>query len=133
MASVRALSTSISVSLTLVFSFEIEHADNFARARGGRRPGGYPGRDPPSQKPHYPPGCPHPTPTETDEEEHHDWSDEQEPSAGYIHIYRTIRRLDRLLYIDGLSTGKTNLGTLDSQDILLLNATGGSRGMFGEY
>ncbi|KAG9204678.1 hypothetical protein G6514_000462 [Epicoccum nigrum] len=42
---------------------------------------------------------------------------------GYLHTYSTRHALN-LLYIDGLSAGKTSNGTLDSQDQLLLNLTG---------
>jgi hypothetical protein len=41
---------------------------------------------------------------------------------GYLHVYQTNRPLE-LLYIDGMSAGKSPLGTLDTQDILLLNTT----------
>ncbi|KAH8885550.1 hypothetical protein GQ53DRAFT_751238 [Thozetella sp. PMI_491] len=37
---------------------------------------------------------------------------------GYLHIYRTTEPL-HLLYIDGMGAGKTDLGTLDTQDLLL--------------
>ncbi|KAM0270352.1 hypothetical protein ACHAPA_003536 [Fusarium lateritium] len=37
---------------------------------------------------------------------------------GYLHTYQTSRELNVLL-IDGMSAGKTNMGTLDSQDFLL--------------
>jgi hypothetical protein len=43
-------------------------------------------------------------------------------NSGYLHTYAVSNGL-RLLYIDGLSAGKTNNGTLDTQDILLLNFT----------
>jgi len=39
---------------------------------------------------------------------------------GYLHTYSPKHDL-RLLYIDGLSAGKTSNGTLDSQDMVLLN------------
>ncbi|KAL2439211.1 hypothetical protein ABEF95_004933 [Exophiala dermatitidis] len=42
-------------------------------------------------------------------------------APGYLHTYKTKTVLP-LLYIDGMSAGKTDKGTLDSQDILLLNA-----------
>ncbi|RDW62184.1 hypothetical protein BP6252_11617 [Coleophoma cylindrospora] len=42
---------------------------------------------------------------------------------GWLHIFRTNRALDRLLYIDGMSAAKSPFGTLDSQDALLLNTT----------
>lgn len=46
---------------------------------------------------------------------------EDRPSdAGYLHTYATRKDL-RLLYIDGMSAGKTSKGTLDSQDRILLN------------
>ena len=38
--------------------------------------------------------------------------------SGYLHTYRTKHPLS-LLYIDGLSAGKTNMGTLDSTDYVL--------------
>ncbi len=37
-----------------------------------------------------------------------------------------------MLYIDGTSAGKCDLGTLDSQDVLLLNAASESKGAFWE-
>jgi hypothetical protein len=41
---------------------------------------------------------------------------------GWLHTYITKETLP-LLYIDGSSAGKSPIGTLDTQDILLLNAT----------
>ena len=41
--------------------------------------------------------------------------------VGYLHVYQTNRPLDRLLYIDGMGAAKAKLGTLDTQDLLLLN------------
>jgi hypothetical protein len=50
---------------------------------------------------------------------------------GFLHTYVPKHDL-KLLYIDGMSAGKTSNGTLDTQDILLLNMT--SHGpMGGEY
>ncbi|KAJ5162136.1 hypothetical protein N7492_007528 [Penicillium capsulatum] len=46
--------------------------------------------------------------------------DQDEQGAGYLHTYAATRNL-RLLYLDGMSAGKTNKGTLDSQDVLLFN------------
>lgn len=43
-------------------------------------------------------------------------------TTGYLHTYTAKHKL-RLLYVDGLSAGKTTNGTLDTQDILLLNQT----------
>lgn len=42
--------------------------------------------------------------------------------SGFLHTYVTRRDL-HLLYIDGMSGGKTLNGTLDSQDLILLNVT----------
>jgi hypothetical protein len=51
--------------------------------------------------------------------------------TGFLHTYVPKHNL-RLLYIDGMSAGKTSNGTLDTQDMLLLNFT--SHGpMGGEY
>lgn len=43
-------------------------------------------------------------------------------SVGYLHTY-TPRHDLHILYIDGISAGKTGNGTLDSQDMLILNFT----------
>ncbi|KIX06756.1 uncharacterized protein Z518_04732 [Rhinocladiella mackenziei CBS 650.93] len=51
--------------------------------------------------------------------------------AGWLHTYRT-KTLTPLLYIDGMSAGKCEKGTLDTQDVLLLNARNESQGMFWE-
>ncbi|KAH0834369.1 hypothetical protein FOPE_03621 [Fonsecaea pedrosoi] len=51
---------------------------------------------------------------------------------GWLHTYKT-KDILHLLYIDGTSAGKCDKGTLDSQDILLLNSTQDRHGgMFGE-
>ncbi|KAJ9606076.1 hypothetical protein H2200_009037 [Cladophialophora chaetospira] len=50
---------------------------------------------------------------------------------GWLHTYRT-KEATPLLYIDGMSAGKCNKGTLDSQDVLLLNASSESKGKFWE-
>ncbi|RDW82445.1 hypothetical protein BP6252_03557 [Coleophoma cylindrospora] len=101
-------------------AFEVEHAENFARGRGGggpggRRPPGGPGGERPNGRldSKGPPGF---------------------GEAGYLHVYRTNRRLDKILYIDGMSAGKTDMGTLDTQDILLLenNSTYEGAPMGGE-
>ncbi|CAE7210189.1 hypothetical protein PTNB73_09195 [Pyrenophora teres f. teres] len=47
---------------------------------------------------------------------------DEEAKYGYLHTYSPKRPL-HLLYIDGLSAGKTSNGTLDTQDMLLLNLT----------
>jgi hypothetical protein len=50
---------------------------------------------------------------------------------GWLHTYRT-KEATPLLYIDGMSAGKCDKGTLDSQDVLLLNASSESKGVFWE-
>lgn len=47
----------------------------------------------------------------------------------YLHRYRSLRDLN-LLYIDGMSAGKTYKGTLDSQDYILLSNTLNNSGPF---
>jgi len=54
------------------------------------------------------------------------------PAAGWLHTYRTNKDL-HFLYVDGTSAGKTDKGTLDSQDYLLLNSSSTEgRGVFWE-
>lgn len=104
-------------------AFEIEHAEAFAYGR--RRPGNgsdgeHPGHrnlalsiqlqeedEPPRSPPNFIPG--------------------------YLHVYQAVRPLN-VLYIDGTSAGKTNMGTVDTQDILLTNMTNHSdRGPGGDF
>ncbi|KAF2018322.1 hypothetical protein BU24DRAFT_461272 [Aaosphaeria arxii CBS 175.79] len=63
-----------------------------------------------------------------------DEDDEDPPRHGYLHTYAPPRPLN-LLYIDGMSAGKTPNGTLDTQDLLLLNWTsaGAGENMWREY
>lgn len=71
-----------------------------------------------------PPRGPHPGPPRGGP------SDAQKPltgkadEGGYLHTYAAARDL-RLLYLDGMSAGKTQNGTLDLQDRILLNDTVG--------
>lgn len=51
-----------------------------------------------------------------------DGAEPEVDNTGWLHTYAAKRHL-RLLYIDGMSAGKSALGTLDTQDILLLNMT----------
>jgi hypothetical protein len=101
-------------------AFEIEHAEVFARSRGPLRKS---------------PGEEQFTPAQEYKNHTNELRDEKfleeifsnsnhEDVEGYLQVYQTTRRLSRLLYIDGVSAGKTNLGTLDSQDIILRNFTG---------
>ncbi|KAL3426987.1 hypothetical protein PVAG01_00496 [Phlyctema vagabunda] len=97
-------------------AFEIEHAEAFARSRGPRRP---PGKDGTHQPPHLlgddhggPPRGPPRGPG---------------GQPGYLHVYQATKPMKRLLYLDGMSAGKSDLGTLDTQDLVLLdNFTGGA-------
>lgn len=123
-------------------AYEIEHAEGFAR---GRRPP--PGRGPPGGGP-PPPGDGHGPSAHDDDEirsrkpktpsrfdlvlmkeegkSQHAMADEpssdaiedNEGQGGWLHTYRTTRPL-RYLYVDGMSGGKTTMGTLDTQDYLL--------------
>lgn len=54
-----------------------------------------------------------------------DDGNDDDNQAGYLHTYVAAKDL-RLVYIDGMSAGKTNMGTLDSQDRILFrdNITG---------
>jgi hypothetical protein len=52
--------------------------------------------------------------------------DDLDIMEGYLHIYRTTRPLTNLLYIDGMSAGKTSMGTLDTQDLVLRNSSDGN-------
>ena len=113
-------------------AFEIEHAENFAGSRprppgdGHGPPGGprRPGPPPPFDNgPHadgrdriqmFPGQIPLGATT--------DDPDETPNIRGYLHTYHASRDL-KLLYIDGMSAGKTNKGTLDTQDLLLRGLT----------
>ncbi|KAJ4348379.1 uncharacterized protein N0V89_009753 [Didymosphaeria variabile] len=82
---------------------------------------------PPPPPPHHGEQSTAPPPVHDDERQRLLTDDEppQNPPSrgkGYLHTYIPTRPL-RLLYVDGLSAGKTSNGTLDSQDILLLNMT----------
>lgn len=44
------------------------------------------------------------------------------PETGWVHTYATVRDL-RLLYVDGMSAGKSQIGTLDTQERVILNNT----------
>lgn len=78
-------------------AFEPEHAMVFARPRGHLGPHG-------SNK------------------EQVLLSADSSSSAGWFQTYQTAKDL-RLVYVDGMSGGKSDLGTLDSQDRILFNDT----------
>jgi hypothetical protein len=61
-----------------------------------------------------------------------DGDGDDEDRFGYLHTYQTAKAL-RLLYIDGLSAGKTDMGTLDSQDRILFRDKIAGGEMGGEW
>ncbi|KAL2000870.1 hypothetical protein VTN02DRAFT_2532 [Thermoascus thermophilus] len=87
-------------------AFEPEQGLGFAKliSRGEK-----PGQEPPRSR-------------QRDQRVLHDNADRKK---GYLHTYSAAKDL-RLLYIDGFSAGKTDLGTLDSQDRILLKDQIGS-------
>lgn len=90
-------------------AFEIEHAENFAHSvhwrPGAPRPG--------------PPGDGQKPPAQQEPLNKKNSNDEEEPNyRGYLQTYQATRDLN-LLYLDGTSAGKTDMGTLDSQDLIL--------------
>lgn len=123
-------------------AFEIEHAENFARDIRpvvdveGKGPAAAPG--PSAQQP-LRAAAPPPR------ERRHVWLRAQQEMAldggrpkwpalrpGYLHTYRAVRPL-RLLYIDGMAAAKTEMGTLDTQDLVLRgNQTGAQPPWKGE-
>jgi hypothetical protein len=111
-------------------AFEPEHAQQFAHWRFRRPPGGGPGdeRGPPSphmrgeQRPMGYVGA-------EDDEKPPPWVPPEEGGSGFLHTYLAKKDL-QLLYIDGMSAGKTDNGTLDSQDYILLNDTTKHPGMW---
>ncbi|KPM34817.1 hypothetical protein AK830_g11755 [Neonectria ditissima] len=129
-------------------AFEIEHAEGFAHShkKGARRPPGAPGDRRPDE-PSHPPLDGHSNsqdPLSRGEESRQelrrrdghspdDHGDEDKNVRGYLHTYQAKRDLN-LLYIDGMSAGKTSMGTLDSQDLLLReNTTNHDRPGFDEF
>ncbi|KAJ5930399.1 hypothetical protein N7466_005892 [Penicillium verhagenii] len=106
-------SLSVPVNGTEWLAFEPEHALVFARPHRGPPPGRHDGDE---KKPDGPPSH--------DELrrrlERRGNEDQEEEANGYLHTYAAAKDL-RLLYIDGMSAGKTDKGTLDSQDVLLFN------------
>lgn len=126
-------------------AYEIEHAEGFARGRRGPPGRGPPGGGPPppgdghgpppDNDEELPPGKPMTKSRfdlvlmkEEGKEQHAmvddpsprspEAIDDMEGQGGWLHTYRTTRPL-RYLYVDGMSGGKTTMGTLDTQDYLL--------------
>ncbi|KAE8356597.1 hypothetical protein BDV28DRAFT_95323 [Aspergillus coremiiformis] len=95
-------------------AFEPEHAMVFARSRHGPPP---PAGKGPQKRSQFP--------LQLQDKE----SGQDQNQTGWLHTYTTAKEL-RLLYIDGMSAAKTENGTLDSQDrILLRDALKGKFGM----
>ena len=105
-------------------AFEIEHAENFARSGKRRRRPGPPGPPPKDDDGGFD------TEKQTvmsslRERNLHggdgDDDDDDEPAKyvrGYLHTYQAPEDLN-LILIDGMSAGKVDMGTLDSQDYVL--------------
>ncbi|KZL71114.1 hypothetical protein CT0861_03860 [Colletotrichum tofieldiae] len=79
-------------------AFEMEHAENFASSTKDARKGPSKGPQPPQ-----PPG-------QENRQKALGHQSGSNPNRGYLHTYRTNRDL-RLLYIDGMSGGNTDMGT----------------------
>ncbi|KAM0353006.1 hypothetical protein ACHAPU_001891 [Fusarium lateritium] len=116
-------------------AFDIEHAENFARSFRMR-----PGRGRPPQVKMEKPGMEDVLPGSQEareelrrrsedsaiyyasdrEDELGELTDPNDPVnfRGYLHTYQTNREFNVLL-VDGMSAGKTSMGTLDSQDLVL--------------
>ncbi|OJJ82529.1 uncharacterized protein ASPGLDRAFT_49335 [Aspergillus glaucus CBS 516.65] len=99
-------------------AFEPEHAMLFARMPPMGSQPGVPGRGPhkgppPGHGGPRGPGGQKPLSLEPPE-------DEEPKKSGWLQTYVPVRDL-RLLYIDGMSAGKTSNGTLDSQNRILVN------------
>jgi hypothetical protein len=112
-------------------AFEIEHAEMFSHSRRDRPPGYRPGEPGRPGRPGEPGGGRPPPPMELDwvetlDEMYSMGDDDLDIMEGYLHIYRTTRPLTNLLYIDGMSAGKTSMGTLDTQDLVLRNSSDGN-------
>ncbi|KAK3690341.1 hypothetical protein B0T22DRAFT_463408 [Podospora appendiculata] len=99
-------------------AFDLEHAEGFARTWNRPPPGPPPGEDNiMAQFREHDAQIRLRTPSLQDEPTTP--KNESNPVFyGYLHIYKTTQPL-RLLYIDGMSAGKTLMGTLDTQDLLL--------------
>ncbi|CAH0020538.1 unnamed protein product [Clonostachys rhizophaga] len=105
-------------------AYEIEHAEQFAMSRGPP-----PGKDKARAERRNPFFNLNPVDTETQQhilntgdKEPQMPDDDEKKKGGWLHVYKTTRALP-FLYIDGMSGGKTEMGTLDSQDYLLRNKT----------
>ena len=114
-------------------AFEPEHALVFANPRG---PGGSP---PPKPDPKDQQSLKDNSESSNHRDElrrrhpHDNDDDDDRPpphfgAPGYLHTYAAAKDL-RLVYVDGEAAAKTDRGTLDSQDVVLLNITVG--GSFG--
>lgn len=90
-------------------AYEIEHAEGFARGHKTQR---------------RPPGDRKPAPSQMFGDSlnrQNVMGSKMQPAhseGGWLHVYRTTRPL-QFLYVDGMSGGKTTMGTLDTQDYLL--------------
>jgi hypothetical protein len=113
-------------------AFDIEHAENFGRSfrykpgRGHHPPVSLSDKNKPEQDDDLPPeeGFRDELRRRNERatrEKLHIRDDDEKGEVnvrGYLHLYQTTRELN-LLLLDGLSAGKTGMGTLDSQDLVL--------------
>ncbi|KAI1276236.1 hypothetical protein F5Y07DRAFT_137840 [Xylaria sp. FL0933] len=90
-------------------AYEIEHAEGFARGRW-REPGDGPGHQTGLRS------------NRVSMEVLGAGDDNDDEAHGYLHVYRTIRPM-KYIYVDGMGGGKTSMGTLDSQDLILRGKT----------
>ncbi|KZF26157.1 hypothetical protein L228DRAFT_205987, partial [Xylona heveae TC161] len=98
-------------------AFEPEHAMLFAVSRRSRR------KPPPGDKP----GNNRPPSRSDDDTRSHGRNKMASPpkwNERFLHTYGAKKNL-RLLYLDGMSAAKSDKGTLDTQDVVLLNITNG--------
>jgi hypothetical protein len=95
-------------------SFEVEHAENFARTH--RNLPSYPKPPDHEEPPHEPSSQQKPLgQLETDDTSDYD---SEGRVRGYFQTYRTTQDV-QLLYVDGSGAAKSPIGTLDSQDYIL--------------
>ncbi|KAL6915659.1 hypothetical protein ACHAPO_008085 [Fusarium lateritium] len=120
-------------------AFDLEHAENFARSfkfKPGKRPPPVPvpGKDKPEQENDVlEEGLREELRRRSDRvsKELHVRDDDEDGDInvrGYLHLYQTTRELN-LLLLDGMSAGKTHMGTLDSQDLVLRENKGDHKRM----
>ncbi|KAL4960646.1 uncharacterized protein BDV14DRAFT_139376 [Aspergillus stella-maris] len=105
-------------------AFEAEHALVFAHPRPPHPHGPPGGKDGKKRGP--------PPPKKREQQQQQILGPMPQQKSGYLHTFAAAKDL-RLLYVDGMSAGKTDNGTMDTQDYLLFrNKMGDGGGMMGE-